>query len=142
MNLKTELNMYCKKCGAEVADNAVVCGNCGASLLRDSSSANNQGGAAYGQGGYSQNFPPPSYLVWAILTTIFCCLPFGIVSIVNAASVESRFRSGDVQGALRASANAKKWAIAAAISWAVILVIYFFFAVMVGVAGIAGFGGL
>ena len=26
--------------------------------------------------------PPPNYLVWAILSTLFCCLPLGIASIV------------------------------------------------------------
>ena len=25
----------------------------------------------------------PNHLVWAILSTLFCCLPFGIVSIVK-----------------------------------------------------------
>jgi hypothetical protein len=27
----------------------------------------------------------PNHLVWAILATLFCCLPLGIVSIVYAA---------------------------------------------------------
>ncbi len=54
--------------------------------------------------------PPPTYLVWAILTTLFCCLPAGIVSIVFAAQVNGKFASGDYQGALAASRNAKTWA--------------------------------
>ncbi|MBO7197759.1 MAG: CD225/dispanin family protein, partial [Tidjanibacter sp.] len=33
--------------------------------------------------------PPSSNLIWGILTTIFCCLPFGIVSIVFASRVDS-----------------------------------------------------
>ncbi|NER07984.1 MAG: CD225/dispanin family protein [Okeania sp. SIO3C4] len=32
----------------------------------------------------------PSYLTQAILITVFCCLPFGIVAIVYAAQVNSR----------------------------------------------------
>ena len=32
----------------------------------------------------------PNYLVQAILTTIFCCLPFGIVAIVFAAQVNGK----------------------------------------------------
>ena len=31
---------------------------------------------------------PDSNLVWAILCTVLCCLPLGIVAIVKAASVE------------------------------------------------------
>ena len=54
--------------------------------------------------------PPPNYLVFAILTTIFCCQILGIVSIVFAAQVNSRWNSGDIQGALDASKNAKLWA--------------------------------
>ena len=29
----------------------------------------------------------PNHLVWAILATLFCCLPTGIVSIIHAAKV-------------------------------------------------------
>lgn len=54
--------------------------------------------------------PPPNYLVFAILTTIFCCQVLGIVSIVYAAQVNSRWNAGDHQGALDASKNAKIWA--------------------------------
>lgn len=53
--------------------------------------------------------PPKNWLVESILVTIFCCLPFGIVGIINAANVESRFNSGDHDGADRAAAEAKKW---------------------------------
>jgi len=54
--------------------------------------------------------PPPNYLVFAILTTIFCCQILGIVSIIYAAQVNSKWSSGDIEGALSASRNAKIWA--------------------------------
>ena len=54
--------------------------------------------------------PPPNYLVWAIVTTILCCLPFGIVSIVYAAQVNSKWQMGDYEGAKLSSKNAKIWA--------------------------------
>ena len=75
------------------------------------------GGGGYpggGYGGYQPAQKPDSYLVWAILTTLFCCLPFGIVSIVQAAKVDSLWTAGDYAGAQAASASAKKWAIIAA----------------------------
>ncbi|MCW0482999.1 CD225/dispanin family protein [Gaoshiqia sediminis] len=53
--------------------------------------------------------PPKTWLVESILVTILCCLPFGIVGIVNAAKVESRFYAGDIAGAERASSEAGKW---------------------------------
>jgi hypothetical protein len=58
----------------------------------------------------TQQIPPPNYLVWAILTTILCCLPFGIVSIVYAAQVNSKWQMGDYDGAKLSSKNAKIWA--------------------------------
>jgi ABC-type Fe3+ transport system permease subunit len=59
---------------------------------------------------YQQNTPPPNYLVFAILTTFFCCQILGIVSIIYAAQVNSRWNAGDVAGANDASRNAKLWA--------------------------------
>lgn len=57
-----------------------------------------------------QQTPPPNYLAWAIVTTILCCLPFGIVSIIYAAQVNSKWTAGDVSGAFQSSKNAKTWA--------------------------------
>lgn len=81
--------------------------------------------------------PPPNYLVWGILTTIFCCLPFGIVSIIFAAQVNSKWMAGDHEGALIASRNAKIWAwVAGGIGLAAIAVSFLLAALGV----IAGFG--
>jgi hypothetical protein len=53
---------------------------------------------------------PKNWLVESILVTLFCCLPFGIVGIVNAASVNSKYDAGDFAGAEAASKAAGKWA--------------------------------
>ena len=49
--------------------------------------------------GYNQpmagSTPPPNYLVWAILSTVLCCLPLGVASIVYAAQVNSKWYAGD-----------------------------------------------
>ena len=80
--------------------------------------------------------PPPNYLVWAILTTILCCLPFGIVSIVYAAQVNSKWVAGDYDGALSASKNAKIWAwVSFGVALAV-AIIWFILAIVIGIAGI------
>ena len=51
----------------------------------------------------------PNYLVQAILVTIFCCLPFGIVAIVFAAQVNGKIQAGDIAGAQDSSSKAKMW---------------------------------
>jgi len=77
--------------------------------------------------------PPPSNLVWAILCTLFCCLPFGIVSIVFAAQVNGKWQAGDVAGAQESSRKARQWAIYGAISGVVVGVLYIILVVAVGV---------
>ncbi len=56
---------------------------------------------------------PNNHMVWAILTTICCCLPFGIPAIVYAAQVDKKFQQGDFQGAEKSSRTAKTWCLVA-----------------------------
>lgn len=77
---------------------------------------------------------PDSNLVWGILVTVLCCLPFGIVSIINASKVSGLWGQGQYAQAQKASDDAKKWAIWGAIAGAIVIVIY----LIVGLAG----GGL
>lgn len=77
---------------------------------------------------------PDSNLVWAILCTVLCCLPLGIVSIIYATKVDSLYSQGDYQGAQEASDKAKKFAIIGAIASAVVMVLYFLFLIAFGVS--------
>jgi uncharacterized membrane-anchored protein YitT (DUF2179 family) len=67
---------------------------------------------------------PDSNLVWAILATVLCCVPFGIVSIIYASRVSGFWASGQYAQAQKASDDAKKWAIYAAIAGVIVGVIY------------------
>ena len=51
----------------------------------------------------------PNYLVQAILCTLFCCRPAGIVAIVCAAQVNSKLGMGARAGAMQSPQNAKTW---------------------------------
>lgn len=79
--------------------------------------------------------PPANNLVWGILTTIFCCLPLGIVSIVYAAQVNGKWQSGDVAGAQDSADKAKKFAIWAAVIGLVFTVLYILLVVVIGIGG-------
>lgn len=72
---------------------------------------------------------PDSNLVWAILCTVLCCMPFGVVSIVCATRVDSLWACGQYQEAINEAEKAKKWAIWGAVSSIIIdvlaLVVYF-----------------
>lgn len=76
--------------------------------------------------------PPDNNLVWAILVTVFCCLPLGIVSIVKSSQVNSLWAQGQFDAARKVADDAKKFAIWAAGTGAVLAVLYFVFAVVLG----------
>ena len=88
--------MYCPNCQIQAEENASFCANCGTVLIP----------------GQPQHIP--NHLVWAILSTICsticCCIPTGIVSIVYAARVNGLVAAGDFAKARQASENAKMWA--------------------------------
>ncbi|MGW4489455.1 CD225/dispanin family protein [Amycolatopsis sp. NPDC004368] len=69
--------------------------------------------------------PPDNRLVWGILTTIFRCLPLGIVSIVKAAEVDSLWYQGRFAEAQRAASLAGKWAMWSAPAIPIGLAAYF-----------------
>ena len=79
----------------------------------------------------------PNHLVWAILSTLFCCLPLGIVSIVFAAQVDGKRAAGDLAGAQEASRKALNWAIASALIAPILIALWFFL-----FGGLALLGGL
>jgi hypothetical protein len=51
----------------------------------------------------------PNYLTQAILLTLCCCPPLGIVAIVNAAQVNGYLANGNFEAARRSSDEARKW---------------------------------
>ena len=75
---------------------------------------------------------PNNNLVWAILVTVFCCLPLGIVSIVKATQVSGLWGQGRYAEAQKSADDAKKFAIWGAIAGIVFGVIYGIFTVVVG----------
>ena len=91
--------MFCKNCGNQIADEAVVCPKCGVPVAGNKSSP-------------TVSEVVPNHMVGAILTTIFCCLIGGIVSIVYASKVNTKLAQGDIVGAKAASKSAMHWIIA------------------------------
>lgn len=81
----------------------------------------------------------PTHLVWAILSTILCCNPLGIVSIVYSAQVNAHLIRGDVRRAQRSSRLARNWVIATA---AVSLVGWIIYGVAIAVGGLGAWSWL
>lgn len=88
------------------------------------------------------SYPPPQHreyipnnLVWAILSTLLCCMPLGIVSIVYAARVDGKHAAGDIQGARDDARLAANWAIASAVTFPVLILILFVIGALGSLAG-------
>lgn len=76
---------------------------------------------------------PDSHLVWAILITLFCCMPLGIVSIVYSTKVDSYWAMGKQMEAQEASNKAKSFAVWGAVLGGIGLVLEFFLGLFAGV---------
>jgi len=59
---------------------------------------------------------PDNNLVWGILCTLLCCLPLGVISIIKATNVDTKWANGDFAGAIEDAKSARNWALWGAIS--------------------------
>lgn len=89
--------MFCRHCGKENDSNAFKCTQCGKVIQTLPAAPSLQPGTV------------PTNLVWAIIATLLCCLPTGIVAIVYAAQVDGKLAAGDLNGARQSSSNAATW---------------------------------
>lgn len=80
----------------------------------------------------------PNHLVWAILSTLFCCMPLGIVSIVYASQVDGKRAAGDLAGAREAAGKAKFWAMLSAGLTLIPVTLYLLFLFFIGGLGVLG----
>lgn len=140
----------CNQCQAINADGAQFCCKCGAPLGESQHGGNQRGNYKpqqpqyqqqyqqqpqyqqqyQQQPQYQQNMPKPdNKMVWAILTTLFCCLPFGIMAIINASKVDGLYSRGDYAGAQAAADDAGKYVKYSVICGVIVFVIYFFIGV-------------
>src|ERR1700758_2725500 len=75
---------------------------------------------------------PNSHLVWSILVTLFCCLPFGIVAIVKSSQVNGLWAQGRYAEAQASADSARKWVIWGAVIGLVAGIIYAIIAIAGG----------
>ncbi|HEX6852743.1 MAG TPA: CD225/dispanin family protein [Candidatus Polarisedimenticolaceae bacterium] len=107
--------MYCPRCGAPHPDGVAACRACG-TVFHETVSPYAPPASTPLTGGKI-----PNYLVQAILVTLCCCLPAGIVAIVYAAQVDGKVALGDLETARRYSRLAYIWSW---VSFGSVLLIY------------------
>ena len=138
---------FCSKCGTQVNDGTKFCPKCGNPMENSASSPNGYQQQAYqpqqpyaaqvAQHAQQKPMKPNTHMVFAILSTILCCLPTGIYAIVMANKVDKLYYAEDYEGAEKASQDAKKWSIIGAVLAVIGWIIYVFF-----VGGLAFLGAM
>lgn len=78
---------------------------------------------------------PDNFLVYAILSTVLCCLPLGIVSIIHSTKVDNLWNAGQYSDAKIAADKAKQFAMYAAIAGVVVIGLYLILYVAAGGGG-------
>jgi uncharacterized membrane protein YvbJ len=138
--------MYCSKCGCYNSDDSINCKSCGSELQTGPNNQNNFNGqqTSNNQGGsnFQNQYPNhpnnqycntqevkrnvPNYLVYSILATIFCCIPFGIPAIVFSTQVDKYLGMGDYNKAEEASKKSKMFCLIALFTGLAVWFVYFF----------------
>ena len=85
--------MYCRQCGFLNRDSAHTCVRCGDPMRE------------------RPHTSVDSNLALAIIVTVLCCLPLGIVGIVHAAQVHDKIVAGDIAGAEESARKARFWSL-------------------------------
>ena len=88
--------------------------------------------------GYQNNGQKPEinyvpYLVLSIISTVCCCLPFGIVGIVFSVKINSAMNVGNYEEAAQNAKMAKIWTIVSFVVGLVVGILYFMFGIIVGI---------
>ena len=73
------------------------------------------------------NEKPDNFLPWAIVSTVLCCLPFGIVAIVYASKVDTLWYAQKQAEAVHAAKQARTWTFVSIGTGLFFVLMYLFF---------------
>lgn len=97
--------MFCTKCGTEIPENTAFCPTC--ATPANVQSQDQPAWAQQNVDSLRQPVKVTNWLVPAIISTLCCCLPLGVVSIVFAAQANSKAEQGNYEEAQKAADKAK-----------------------------------
>ncbi len=134
---------FCSNCGRQATTSERFCSSCGHELALDAGPGTEETAGADPSRLTSvvetpppppgSSTPPDNHLAKAIISTIICCMPLGIVAIVHASRVNGRFLAGDIAVAELNAKKANDWG-----NWSIALgfiggLLYFIVVMIAGV---------
>ena len=122
---------FCSQCGNQLNDAAQFCPKCGNRF--ETVSNGQQPQVQYMQSRLPKPIKPDSHMLFAILSTLFCCLPVGVYAIILASKVDGLYLMGEYEEARMKADDAKKWSIIGMVCSIIGWLIYF----IIIVAGVA-----
>lgn len=84
---------YCSKCGTIIDNDTLFCPKCG-SRVGVVVNVQQQQIQQFQKNG-QKPFKPNSNMTFAIITTVLCCVPFGIYAIIQANKVDTLYYLGE-----------------------------------------------
>ena len=76
---------------------------------------------------------PKNHLVMAVLVTVFCCLPFGVVALIYSSKVDDLWYRGLYEEAWEYSSKAQRWITISFLTPIVVPMLYALFFMVLGV---------
>lgn len=124
--------MFCRQCGAQNEQDAPRCLQCGAALQPLAGAPPTTPGTVYG------TVNVQTYLAQAILATLFCCMPLGLVAIYHTGQVNGMIASSNYPMALETSRKARRWCwITFAVGLSGWLLYFLLYALIIAIVAIA-----
>ena len=128
--------MFCKQCGAQVADGSSFCTQCGCPQSEQVQPF------PQAQMNTTQYVQIETYLVHNILATLFCFFPLGIVGLIFSILAKSAISSGNIQAA-KSNAGTAKVLFWISFGIGLLSILLLLLAILgTGVAGVAGAAGV
>ena len=124
---------YCSKCGTIIDNNTLFCPKCG-SRVGVVVNVQQQQIQQFQKNG-QKPFKPNSNMTFAIITTVLCCVPFGIYAIIQANKVDTLYYLGEYKKAEMAAQDAKKWSIIGIVTSFVGCILYILIILVLGIIG-------
>lgn len=161
--------MFCPKCGNPLPANARFCSLCGVAVRSNASPGmespldsaasekNDDFGAAYdSQSPYASPPAPdpyaptgwehvanvPDYLIWNVLSSLFCCMPLGVAGIIFSIQTNSAKTRGDFETAARHSSTAKTLLIVGLVVGGLQILLSFLWFALVATVEVGSLGAL